>query len=281
MGVAELTISIPYQEAKLHKPGLILLVEDTDAIRETIRGHLRNIGHTVIEASNAEEALELVNLDGLSHVVTDLMLGGEMTGLDFANHMRSERPEVPVLIVTGLPESDPIQQSAAAAFPILGKTVFQRATITRHAKGQHMNQSAPLVTILDDTVEIREMLSAALQDAGFRTMTFGRSADFERAISNLNPAVCLVDLGLPDKDGLSLISQLAYDSGAAVVIISGRSMLQDKIVGLDLGADDYITKPFETAEVVARVRALVRRQVSKSKTRRIFGHSLFWLDGRF
>jgi DNA-binding response OmpR family regulator len=123
-----------------------------------------------------------------------------------------------------------------------------------------MTKPNPLITILDDNPEIREMLSSALEDAGFRTLSFGRSSDFEREIPNLSPAVCLVDLGLPDKDGLSLIGQLAYESGAAVIIISGRSMLHDKIVGLDLGADDYITKPFETAEVVARIRALLRRQ---------------------
>ena len=122
-----------------------------------------------------------------------------------------------------------------------------------------MTTSSQLVTILDDSPEIREMLSVALQDAGFETKCFGRATEFEHAIRNMSPHVCIVDLGLPDKDGLSLVNKLALESGAAIIIISGRSMVQDKVVGLELGADDYITKPFEAAEVVARVRALLRR----------------------
>ncbi|MBL4750288.1 MAG: response regulator transcription factor [Amylibacter sp.] len=130
-----------------------------------------------------------------------------------------------------------------------------------------MTPPSQLVTILDDSPEIREILSVALQDAGFETKCFGRATEFEHAIRSMSPHVCIVDLGLPDKDGLSLVNKLALESGAAIIIISGRSMLQDKVVGLELGADDYITKPFESAEVVARVRALLRRNKSDaSKT---------------
>ncbi len=122
-----------------------------------------------------------------------------------------------------------------------------------------MTTSPQLVTILDDSPEIREILSVALQNAGFQTKCFARATEFEHAIKTMSPHVCIVDLGLPDKDGLSLVNKLALESGAAIIIISGRSMVQDKVVGLELGADDYITKPFEAAEVVARIRALLRR----------------------
>lgn len=129
-----------------------------------------------------------------------------------------------------------------------------------------MTNASQLVTILDDSREIREMLSVALQDAGYDTKCFGRATEFEREIRSMSPQVCIVDLGLPDKDGLSLVNKLALESGAAIIIISGRSMVQDKIVGLELGADDYITKPFEAAEVVARVRALLRRNRNETDT---------------
>lgn len=122
-----------------------------------------------------------------------------------------------------------------------------------------MTSPNQLVTILDDSPEIRTMLSSALEDAGFQTKCFGRATEFEHAIKTMSPGVCIVDLGLPDKDGLSLVNKLALESGAAIIIISGRSQVQDKVVGLELGADDYITKPFEAAEVIARVRALLRR----------------------
>jgi two-component system, OmpR family, response regulator len=119
--------------------------------------------------------------------------------------------------------------------------------------------TAPLVAILDDEPAIRQMLSAALEEAGFRTATFARATEFEAALRRTAPDVCLVDLGLPDRDGLALVHRLALESGAAIIIISGRAQVQDRVTGLELGADDYIIKPFEPAEVVARVRARLRR----------------------
>ena len=125
---------------------------------------------------------------------------------------------------------------------------------------------APLVTILDDEPAIRTMLADALEEAGFRTMTFARAAQFEAALRTTTPDVCLVDLSLPDRDGLTLVHRLALEQGATVIIISGRAQVQDRVTGLELGADDYIIKPFDPAEVVARVRARLRRGVSTEQT---------------
>lgn len=122
-----------------------------------------------------------------------------------------------------------------------------------------MNTAAPLVTILDDEPAIRSMLSDALEEAGFRTLSFGRATEFEAALQSATPDVCLVDLSLPDKDGLTLVHRLALEQGATVIIISGRAQVQDRVTGLELGADDYIIKPFDPAEVVARIRARLRR----------------------
>lgn len=118
----------------------------------------------------------------------------------------------------------------------------------------------PLIAILDDEAQIRALLTEALEGAGFRCAGFGRASDFEAALKRIRPAVCLVDLGLPDRDGLALVHRLAIEQGAAVIIISGRAQVQDRITGLELGADDYIIKPFDPAEVVARIRVLLRRE---------------------
>ena len=118
----------------------------------------------------------------------------------------------------------------------------------------------PLVTILDDEPDIREILSETLEDAGFRTMSFGRAREFEAALKSMQPDVCLVDLSLPDKDGLTLVHRLALEQGAIVIIISGRAQVQDKVTGLELGADDYIIKPFDPSEVVARIRVRLRKR---------------------
>lgn len=119
--------------------------------------------------------------------------------------------------------------------------------------------SQPHVAILDDEPEIRQVLSTALQEAGFQTSTYGRATEFEAALRRMTPDVCLVDLGLPDRDGLALVHRLALESGATIIIISGRAQVQDRVTGLELGADDYIIKPFDPAEVVARIRARLRK----------------------
>lgn len=116
----------------------------------------------------------------------------------------------------------------------------------------------PLVTILDDEPEIRRILTDTLEEAGFRTQSFARAREFEASLNRVTPDVCLVDLSLPDTDGLALVHRLALEQGAAVIIISGRAQVQDRVTGLELGADDYITKPFDPAEVVARIRARLR-----------------------
>jgi DNA-binding response OmpR family regulator len=118
--------------------------------------------------------------------------------------------------------------------------------------------TTPLVTILDDEPAIRTMLADALEEAGFRALTFARATEFEAALKTITPDVCLVDLSLPDRDGLTLVHRLALEQGATVIIISGRAEVQDRITGLELGADDYIIKPFDPSEVVARVRARLR-----------------------
>lgn len=139
--------------------------------------------------------------------------------------------------------------------------------------------SEPLVTILDDEPQIRLMLSEALTEAGFRTAAYSRATEFEAALRKSTPDVCLVDLGLPDRDGLAVVHRLALESGASIIIISGRAQVQDRVTGLELGADDYIIKPFEPAEVVARVRARlrdVRSRPAQSDTARFEGWTAYF-----
>jgi len=125
--------------------------------------------------------------------------------------------------------------------------------------------TAPLIAILDDEPQIRRMLAEALEEAGFRTICFARATEFEAALKHAVPEVCLVDLGLPDRDGLALVHRLALESGASIIIISGRAEVRDRVTGLELGADDYIIKPFDPAEVVARVRARLRKTRSAAE----------------
>ncbi len=137
-----------------------------------------------------------------------------------------------------------------------------------------------LIAILDDSREIRELIASTLELEGFETKTFGTGAEFERSLRTLEPNVCIIDLGLPDREGLTLVNSVSRTSNAAVLIISGRSNTQDKIAGLELGADDYITKPFEVSEVVARVKALLRRskQTVGANIEKVFSFSGWTAD---
>ncbi|SOC13946.1 response regulator transcription factor [Rhodobacter maris] len=134
----------------------------------------------------------------------------------------------------------------------------------------------PHVAILDDEPEIRRMLVDALEEAGFRTTAYGRATEFEAGLKRSQPDVCLVDLGLPDRDGLALVHRLALESGAAIIIISGRAQVQDRVTGLELGADDYIIKPFDPAEVVARIRARLRKPRPDTATPAQVAHFAGW-----
>lgn len=120
-GGAEVILRIPYTPVTSIKSGLALLVEDNREIRETVRGYLQKMGHTVLEADSAEEARHLGALPDLRFVISDLMLRGELTGKDLADGLRNNGIDIPIFIITGLPASDPIRAEAAKNYPILPK----------------------------------------------------------------------------------------------------------------------------------------------------------------
>jgi DNA-binding response OmpR family regulator len=115
------------------------------------------------------------------------------------------------------------------------------------------------VSVLEDSLELQRLIEDALCNSGYSVESYGRAQDFERALGNFQPQICIIDLGLPDRDGLGLLQKVSSTGTTAILVISGRSSLSDKIAGLELGADDYLAKPFEIPELVARVKALARR----------------------
>ncbi|WGH77539.1 response regulator transcription factor [Jannaschia ovalis] len=131
--------------------------------------------------------------------------------------------------------------------------------------------AAPRVAVLDDDPAIRALLSDAIAAAGMEVQAYARADAFEAALRTAMPDICLVDLGLPDRDGLAVVSRLALEGGAAIIIISGRGGVQDRVTGLELGADDYVVKPFEPAEIVARIRARLRKTAPPQRARASFG----------
>lgn len=119
---AEVTIQLPLRfGTQTTDPGMVLLVEDREDLRQQTREMLRELGHAVIEAETAEEALGLIHIPGISHVLSDIMLGDGMNGFDMARDLLTSGHTLPVIMMTGLPVDDPVHQQARAQFPVLRK----------------------------------------------------------------------------------------------------------------------------------------------------------------
>lgn len=131
---------------------------------------------------------------------------------------------------------------------------------------------ADLVYIVDDEPDIVEAVSVNLQKTGFQAKGFLDAKSFYRHIGEKVPDLIILDLMLPDEDGLEICKKLRDNdvySEIPIIILSARGEESDRIVGLELGADDYITKPFSPRELVARVRAILRRRTRGEEEKRI------------
>jgi two-component system KDP operon response regulator KdpE len=117
------------------------------------------------------------------------------------------------------------------------------------------------VLVVDDEPAIRRLLRTGIARAGYHVVEASSGREALAAIHIDKPDVALLDLGLPDRDGLELIG-LIKQAGIAVLIVSARDATDQKVAALDLGADDYVTKPFDTEEVLARIRTALRHKLS-------------------
>ncbi|MDP3739514.1 MAG: response regulator transcription factor [Hyphomonadaceae bacterium] len=114
--------------------------------------------------------------------------------------------------------------------------------------------------IVEDEARIAELLKRALEAAGFAVDTAHLCADAREALSVTSYDAAILDLGLPDGDGIGLLSELrASDCRVPVLVLTARDTVEDRVLGLDTGADDYLVKPFAMSELIARTKALLRR----------------------
>lgn len=120
------------------------------------------------------------------------------------------------------------------------------------------NGAPPLVLIIDDEPQIRRLLALTLEANGYRTLSTDKGREGCLLAVQQRPAIVLLDLGLPDVSGMEVLRQLREWSSVPVLILSVADAETDKVAALDLGADDYVTKPFHTGELLARLRVALR-----------------------
>ena len=131
---------------------------------------------------------------------------------------------------------------------------------------------AAVIAALDDEADILELLKVNLQKAGYRFEGFQEADDLFRYLGRETPSLVLLDLMLPETDGLEVCRQIRRSerlAGIPVIMLTARGDESDKVVGLELGADDYVTKPFSVKELVARIHAVLRRPAGGEAARRI------------
>ncbi|HTV48658.1 MAG TPA: response regulator, partial [Phycisphaerae bacterium] len=124
------------------------------------------------------------------------------------------------------------------------------------------DQYQPLVLIVEDEPAIHKFLKISLQTQGCRLISSMTGGDGLLQAASHTPDVVILDLGLPDMDGIDFVRRFREWSQTPIVIISARGREQDKVAALDAGADDYLTKPFSVGELQARLRALLRRRAA-------------------
>jgi two-component system KDP operon response regulator KdpE len=118
--------------------------------------------------------------------------------------------------------------------------------------------AGPLVLLIEDEPQMRRFLHTALVSNGYRLVETATARDGLAQAAGRNPDVILLDLGLPDRDGLDVARELRGWSAVPIIVLSARGREQDKVAALDLGADDYLTKPFGVDELLARIRVALR-----------------------
>jgi two-component system KDP operon response regulator KdpE len=121
----------------------------------------------------------------------------------------------------------------------------------------------PKVLIVDDEASIRRLIHAALTRADYAAMEAATAREALDQLKSQQPDICLLDLGLPDRDGLELVPLVKQQSDAVLIVVSAREATEEKMAALDLGADDYLTKPFDTDELLARLRVALRNRVTR------------------
>lgn len=135
-------------------------------------------------------------------------------------------------------------------------------TLRGDVTGKRRYMKMAMIYVVEDDVNIREIERYALKNSGYDVQEFDNGSDFFKAIETKVPSLAILDIMLPDEDGLEILKKIRANKATAklpVIMVTAKTSEMDKVKGLDTGADDYLTKPFGIMELISRVKALLRR----------------------
>lgn len=141
-----------------------------------------------------------------------------------------------------------------------------------------MKQNKYVILLVEDESNIRNLVATMLDTAGYQTIVAGSCADAKTLYASYLPDLIILDLGLPDMDGMNLLDSVRQNFLTPIIVLSARTKETDKIKALDSGANDYVTKPFSSGELLARVRAILRNNRFSSEEGRLPGGKFILKD---
>src|SRR6185312_16144173 len=130
--------------------------------------------------------------------------------------------------------------------------------------------SKPKILVVDDEPQIRRLLRTGLPPHGYEVIEAATAAAALKLLPHEKPDVMILDLGLPDEDGFAIIGKVRADALTPILVLSARSDVEGKVRALELGADDYVTKPFDMAELLARLKAALRHGLQSAGEQPVF-----------
>lgn len=141
-----------------------------------------------------------------------------------------------------------------------------------------MSSKFPKILIVDDEPQIQRFLRAGLPPHGYECLEAGTAADALRLFAKERPDAVILDLGLPDEDGFAVVEKIRATALTPIVVLSARSDVEGKVRALELGADDFVTKPFDMAELLARLKAALRHGLQSGGETPVFQSGKLTVD---
>ena len=244
----------------------ILVVDDDPDIRELLAEYISNQGLSVTAVGDGARMDDALAQSDYDLIILDLMMPGE-DGLSIARRLK-RTSSLPIIMLTALRDSvDTVVGLELGADDYVGKPFNPRvllarirAVLRRHESvGTQQSYDGSTLLVVDDDEEIRNLLAEYLTNQGFEVLTALDAREMDVRLTTHNVDLVLLDLRMPGEDGLHVATRLKQAGDLPIIIMTAIGDEVEQVVGLELGADDYINKPFEPRELLARVKAVLRR----------------------